>query len=71
MNGYRSEIRTGKIKKPVADAHFTQPDHSLEDLQIMGMKKVYHEVATLRKLCESYWISTLATLAPTGRSIDD
>ena len=70
MNGCLSDIRTGKIKKPVA-AHFTQPDHSLDDLQIMGIKRVYHEDATLRKLHESYWTSTLVMLAPTGRNIDD
>ena len=70
MNGYLSDIRTAKIKKPVA-AHFTWPDHSLEDLRIMGIKRVYHEDATLRKLRESYWISTLVMLAPTGRYIDD
>ena len=70
MNGHHSDIRTGKIKKPVA-AYFTQPDHSLEDLQIMGIKRVYLEDATLRKLCESYWLSTLAMLAPTGMNIND
>ena len=63
MNGHRSDIRTGKIDKPVV-AHFTQPDHSLKDLQVMGMQKIYREDTALRKLCESYWISTLGTLAP-------
>ena len=70
MNGHRSDIRTGKIDKPVA-AHFTQPDYSLEDLQVMGIEKIYREDATLRKLHESYWISTLGTMAPTGMNIDD
>ena len=63
MSGHRSDIRTGKIDKPVA-AHFTQPDHSLEDLQVMGIQKIYQENTTLRKLRENYWISTLGTLAP-------
>ena len=70
MNSHRSDIRTTKIEKPVA-AHFTQPDHSLEDLQVMGIEKIYCEDATLRKLHESYWISTLGTMAPTGMNIDD
>ena len=52
MNGHLSGIRTGTIKKPVA-AHFTQPDHSLEYLQIVGIKRVYHRDATPRKLRES------------------
>ena len=63
-------MRTGKIDKPVA-AHFTQTDHSLEDLQVMGIEKMYHEDTTLRKLRESYWISTLGTLAPTRMNIED
>ncbi len=36
MNGHRSDINTRKIEKPVA-AHFTQPNHSLNDLQVMGI----------------------------------
>ena len=59
-----------EIEKPVA-AHFTQPDHSLEDLQVMGIEKIHREDATLRKLRESYWISTLGTMAHTGMNIDD
>jgi len=70
MKGHCSDIRTGKIDKPVA-AHFTQRDHSLEDLQVMGIEKISREDTTLRKLHESYWISTLGTLAPTGMNIDE
>ena len=70
MNAHRSVIRTGKIEKPVA-AYFNQPNHSLEDLQVMGIEKIYHEDATQRKLCESYWLSTLGMLTPTGMNIDD
>ena len=70
MNGHRSDIRTGKIEKQFA-AHFTQPDHSLEDLQVMGIAKIYREDATLRKLRESYWMSTLGAMAPTGMNIND
>ena len=42
-----------------------------DHLQVMGIEKIYREDATLRKLRESYWISTLGTLAPTGMNIDD
>ena len=34
MNGHRSDIMTRKIDRQVA-AHFCQPDHSLENLQVM------------------------------------
>ena len=63
MNGHCSDIRTGKIDKPVA-AHFTQWDHSLEDLQFMGIEKISREDITLRKLHESYWISTWVRWPP-------
>jgi len=39
MNGHCSDIRTGKIEKPVA-AHFNLPDHSLQDLQVMRVEKI-------------------------------
>ena len=42
-----------------------------DHLQVMGIEKIYREDATLRKLRESYWISTLGTMAPTGMNIDD
>ncbi len=38
MNGHRSGINTRKIEKPVA-AHYTQPNHSLNDLQVMRKEK--------------------------------
>ena len=39
MNGHWSNIKTKKLDKPVA-AHFNQPDHSFEDLRVMGIEKI-------------------------------
>ena len=64
MNGHRSDIRTGKTEKPVA-AHFTLPDHSVDDLEVMGIEKIRESDTTQwRKLREKYWIFTLKTLTP-------
>ena len=39
MNGHRSDITTKKLDKPVA-AHFNQPNHSYEDLRVIGIEKI-------------------------------
>ena len=40
MNSHRSDINTRKTDKPVA-AHFNLPDHSLDDLQVIGIEKIH------------------------------
>ena len=52
MNGHRSDILTRKIDRPI-EAHFCQPDHSLENLQEMGIKKFYKECTKWRRERES------------------
>ena len=69
INGHRSDIHTQKTDKPVA-AHFNLPDHTLDDLQVMGIEK-FHDDTEWRKHRESYWIFTLDTLAPTGMNLED
>ena len=70
MNGHRSDITTRKLDKPVA-SHFNQPDHSLEDLRVMGIEKIKNYSKRQRKLRESYWIFELRTLMPEGLNIND
>ena len=70
MNGHRSDIHTQKTDKPVA-AHFNLPDHTLDDLQVMGIEKIHNNDTEWRKHRESYWIFTLDTLAPTGMNLED
>ena len=47
MNRRHSDIQTKKLDKPVA-AHFCQPDHSAEDLEVRGIEKI-HENNTDRR----------------------
>ena len=71
MNGHRSDIRTGKTEKPVA-AHFTLPDHSVDDLEVMGIEKIREgDTTQWRKLREKYWIFNLKTLTPSGLNLED
>jgi len=70
MNGHQSDILAKKLEKPVA-SHFNQPDHSLEDLEVMAIEKIHRDDTTRRRHRESYWIFELATLAPSGINIDD
>ena len=71
MNGHRSDIRTGKTEKPIV-AHFTLPDHSVDDLEVMGIEKICEGYTTeKRKLREKYWIFTLKSLKPNGLNLED
>ena len=60
MNRHRSDIMTCKIDRPVK-AHFCQPDHSLENLQVMGIEKMHKECTKWRRERESYVFFTLKT----------
>ena len=72
MNGHRSDITTKKLDKPVA-AHFNQPNHSYEDLRVIGIEKVKdrNNSRKWKKLRERYWIFELRTLTPEGLNIED
>ena len=70
MNGHRFDITMRKLDKPVS-FHFNQPDHSIEDLKVMGMEKINNNSKKQKKLRERYWIFELRTLTPEGLNIDD
>ena len=70
INGHRSDVMTCKIDRLVA-AHFCQPDHSLENLQVMRIEKSHKECTKWRQERESYWIFTLKTLTPNGLNLDE
>ena len=65
MNCHRSDITTKKLDKPVA-THFNQPDHSLEDLRVIGIEKIedHNNSRKRRKLKERNGIFKLRTLTP-------
>ena len=71
MNDHQSDITTKKLNKPEA-AHFNQPNHSYEDLRVMGIEKIdRNNSRKWRKLRERYWIFELRTLTPEGLNIED
>ena len=47
LNGHRSNVKTKKMEKPVA-AHFNLPGHSMEDLTIVVIEKIWKEDVQLR-----------------------
>ncbi len=70
LNGHRSDVKTKKLDKPVA-VHFDQSDHSIEDLEAMGIEKIHNNDPGRRKLRESYWIFELESLTPQGLNLDE
>ena len=65
LTGHRSDISHHRLDRPVA-LHFNQPHHSLKDLTIMVIEKIYREDAQLRRQKERYWIETIKTLSLNG-----
>ena len=63
MDGHRFDIGTRKMEKPVM-AHFCQPDHTMEDLEVRGIEKIHRNSKQWRKEKECYWIFTFRTLYP-------
>ena len=59
-----SKIRTRKMDDPIV-RHFTQPNHSVENLKVVGIEKVYG-TEIYRKVKETFWIKKLQTLEPEG-----
>ena len=72
MNGHQSDITTKKLDKPVA-THFNQPNHSYDDLRVMGIEKIEdcNNSRKRRKLREQHWIFELRMLMPKGLNSED
>ena len=65
LKGHWSNINHQRLDRPVAQ-HFNQPHHTLKDLTIMVIKKIYREDVNFCKQKESYWIKTIKSLLPNG-----
>ena len=63
-------MKTKKVEKPVA-AHFNLPRHSMDDLTIMVIEKIWREDVQLRRRRESYRIHHLRSVAPEGMNLED
>ena len=61
MNNHRADIIHKKTEeKPVA-AHFNTQGHSVEDMTVMVIEKLWKDDPVLRKIRENKWMRTLDT----------
>ena len=65
MNNHRADVRHNRTEKLVA-LHFNSPGHTLDDLRVMVIERLWKSDTVLRKIRESRWISTLDTTWPKG-----
>ena len=67
LTGHRSDIHVNhrRLDRPVGQ-YFKQLHHSLKDLTITVIEKIYREDANFCKQKESSWIETIKSLLPNG-----
>ena len=70
MNGHRSAIK--KAGQRVIHRHFHQPDHSVDDMRVQNLEKVYYSsehsilLTSFRRTRELHWIKQLGAAKPYG-----
>ena len=70
MNGHRSAIKKGG--QSLLHRHFHQPDHSVDDMRVQILEKVYHSsenptlLTSLHRTREQFWMKELGTAKPYG-----
>ena len=70
MNGHRSAIKKGG--QSLLHRHFHQPNHSLDEMRVQILEKIYHNSGSpslstpLRRERELFWIKELGTAKPYG-----
>ena len=70
MNGHRSAIK--KLGQSLLHRHFHQPDHSVDDMRVQILEKVYYSsenptlLTSLHRTRELFWIKELGTAKPYG-----
>ena len=68
MNNHHADVRHNRTEKPVA-LHFNSPGHTLDDIQVMVIERLWKSDTVFRKIRESRWISTLDTTWPKGMNL--
>ena len=69
-NGHRSAIKKGG--QSLLHRHFHQPDHSVDDMTVQILEKVYHSsenptlLTSIHRTRELFWIKELGTAKPYG-----
>ena len=70
MNGHRSAIKKGGQSS--LHRHFHQPDHSVDDMRVQILEKIYHSSenpalhTSIRRTSKLFWIKELGTAKPYG-----
>ena len=70
MNGQRSAIKKGG--QSLLQRHFHQPDHSVNDMRVRILEKIYHSsenptlLTSIDRTRELFWINELGTAKPYG-----
>ena len=70
MNGHRSAIKKGG--QSLLYRHFHQPNHSVDDMRVQILEKIYHSSGSLslstplRRERELFWIKEFGTAKPYG-----
>ena len=71
MNGHRSAIKR-EDKAYLLHRHFHQPDHSVDDMRVQILEKIYHTLGnttlltSIRRTRELFWNKELSTAKPYG-----
>ena len=74
FNNTRSDIKkynTNRRKEIPIAAHFNLPNHSVDDISLMGIEYIRKKSEAIIRKRESHWILTLRTLTPTGINVDE
>ena len=69
MNSHRSDVVNHKFEGKPVSRHFNSEGHSLKDLRVMVIDRLWTNDPCKRKLRESKWISTLDMCWPRGMNI--
>ena len=69
INGHRFNITHGKTEESPVAEHFYGEGHTLADMTVMAIDKIYSHDSCLCKIQESRWIRTLGTSYPSGMNL--
>ena len=69
MNNHLADIIHKKIEDQPVAAHFSTQRHSVEDMEVMVIDRLWKDDPVLQKNRESKWIRTLDTSYPKGMNL--
>ena len=69
INGCCFNITHGKTEESPVAEHFNGEGHTLADMTVVAINKIYSHDPCLHKIWESRWIGTLGTSYPLGMNL--